>query len=176
MWHYFKFCVTSNNKTVSTAKSKKNALLQLLENTFIQTKLRIGLAKKKRTKKKVRRLVLLVAVLLVKVFTILSKFLPLSSPAFFFRFEKFSKTGRKFWKNIFFYKNIKKKKKKGIFLKFSKNFITSQISEFENRKISSGKPEKEKHWSSLFEPSKTLSNVFQFHNLSKRPSEKTIFE
>ena len=65
---------------------------------------------------------------------------------FFFVLKNFLKPEENFEKTFFFTKTAKKKKKKkGIFLKFSKNFITSQISEFENRKISSGKPEKEKH-------------------------------
>ena len=34
-------------------------------------------------------------------------------------------------------------------MKFSENFITSQISESKKRKISSGKPEKKKRWISL---------------------------
>ena len=67
--------------------------------------------------------------------------------AFFFSFWKiFLKPEENFEKTFFFTKTAKKKKKKGIFFKFSKNFITSKISESENRKISSGKPEKEKYW------------------------------
>ena len=68
-----------------------------------------------------------------------------NSSVVFFVLQNFLKPEENFEKTFFFTKTAKKKKK-GIFSKFSKNFITSQISESENRKISSGKPEKEKHW------------------------------
>ena len=70
-------------------------------------------------------------------------------------------------KKHFFLQKQQKKKKKGIFLKFSKNFITSQISESENRKISSGKPEKEKHWLAPPQTEKKYKKGDHFFRFSK---------